>query len=347
VIVARQRPHVRDRPSTRWLSPLLGVVVVLSLGLPGCDGNGSTLPGDLRFGQVGQVEVELYMPLDRGSGSLNQILTWGSSGAWSLREFIDYRGLIGDETFWKNQGDPSPLAAGYAAFITSVDEVDGIPGLELNIPELPQNPDPEPDPDCGPTMTRITLVIRDEPENAFRRWVRCTEGSLSNLTPTGAGPDAAASRVVSAAIGVTNGTVGPEFISAYHGSVPFGTLARGEDTSPTVPAPLYLLDDASWLDFWQSHTGGTSPPEVDFTAEMVIVAAVGVREEAGDSVEVRRILQVSDGTLTYVLERTPGDFCSPAARTHVPFHVVVAPRSLAPAPYRFADIEKELVTCGG
>ena len=339
--VPKQRTRAWKRPLRRTFASLLGGLAVLGLGLSGCDGNGGTLPGDLRFGQVGQVEVELFVPLDRGIGSQHQVLTWASSGAWSLQEFITYRGLTGDETLWKNPGDPSPFAAGYASFITSVDEVDGIPGLELDIPELPQDLEPE----CGPTMTRITLTIRDDPKSDQRRWVRCTEGSLSNLTPTGAGPDPAASRVVSAAIAVRNETVGSEFVSAYHGSVPFGTLARGEDTNTAMAAPQYLLDDAAWLDFWQSHAGTTSPPAVDFAEEIVIVAAVGVREEAGDSVEVRRILQVGEGTLTYVLERTPGDFCSPAARTHVPFHVVVAPRT--PGPYRFADIDKELVTCGG
>jgi len=86
-------------------------VAALGLGLSGCDGNNGTYPDTLRNGQVGQVEVEIVAPLAQGSGSLHQILTWASSGAWSLQEFIAYRGLIGDESLSKNVGDPSPLAA--------------------------------------------------------------------------------------------------------------------------------------------------------------------------------------------------------------------------------------------
>ena len=113
----------------------------------------------------------------------------------------------------------------------------------------------------------------------------------------------------------------------------------------TLAAPFPVLDDAAWSAFWLEHSGGTEPPEVDFESEMVIVAAVGQRHEAGDSVEVRRILPVLNGTLTHLFERVPGDFCSPVARTHYPFHIVVSPRT--PSPIRFADVGVEFVPCGG
>lgn len=320
---------------------LVGLAVVFGLGVAGCESSGSIDPNDTRYGQVGQVEVELLVPLAPqrlAAGSLRQVLTWGSSGAWSLQESISYRTLMGDETFVRNEGDPSPLAAGYASFIAMINEVEG---LELWIDSLPQGRVGP----CAPTRTRITLVVRDDARNTQWHWIRCTDGSLSSLTPVGAGPDGAASRVVTAAQLVRDATVGPDFVSAYHGSVPFGTLDRGEDTDAFQTAPTYILDDEAWLAFWSRHSGTSSPPAVDFENELVVVAAVGAREEAGDSVEVRRILQVDDGTLTYVLERVPGDFCSPAARPHVPFHIVVSPRT--PGPYRFADIETERVTCGG
>jgi len=87
------------------------------------------------------------------------------------------------------------------------------------------------------------------------------------------------------------------------------------------------------------------PPEVDWTREMVIVAAVGERTEAGDSVEVRRILQTGEGTQVEIVERVPGDFCSPASRRHFPVHVVVAPRTLLDV-LRFSDVATERVPCG-
>jgi hypothetical protein len=85
---------------------------------------------------------------------------------------------------------------------------------------------------------------------------------------------------------------------------------------------------------------------VDFAEETVIVAARGERREAGDSLEVRAVRPSgAQGTVVTLVERIPGDFCSPAELTHVPFHIVVTPR--APAPVSFqTPVLVELVNCG-
>ena len=315
------------------------MVAVVPTFAAGCGDNGTTPPGSLRFGQLGQVQVRLEAPLRLGSGTLEQVLTWGSSGAWTFQEAISYRGLVGDETFMRNPGDPSLYAADYASLITQVNEVTG---LKLFIEELP----PELEPECGPTRTRVTFAIQDEVRGEQVEWVRCATGSMADLTPVDAGPDPAASRVALAAQLARNRTLGEDFVSVYAGSVPFCTLDRGENTPTLLAAPVAFLDEGSWMSFWQEHAGaGVPSPTVEFTSEMVIVGAVGPRQEAGDSVEVRRVLQVDVGTLTEVFERVPGDFCSPASRAHVPFHIVVAPRT--PPPIRFADVRVERVPCGG
>jgi len=332
-LILRQQRRAFDLLRWLFMGAFLGLVTVLA----GCEGSGGTFPPNLRFGQVGSVQVDLVVPLRLGAGTLRQTLSWSSSGAWSLRESVEYRGLQGDETIRRNSGDPTPFAAPYASLITLID---GVEGLKLFVPAVSDTLSPE----CGLTGTRITLTITDEARNDQARWIRCTDGSLSNLTPVGAGPDAGAARVVSVAQLARNETVGQAVVSAYHGTVPFGTLARGEDTQANVIAPSYILDASAWASFWQAHSTGEPLPPVDFVEEMVVVASVGERGEAGDSVEVRRILQVDKGTLTYVFERVPGDFCSPAARAHVPFHVIVAPRT--PEPFRFADVGLERVTCG-
>jgi hypothetical protein len=140
-------------------------------------------------------------------------------------------------------------------------------------------------------------------------------------------------------------TVGEKWTSAYLGTVPFGTLDRGEDSSSPLTAPATYIDTGGFQSFWEKHAASRPLPTVDFTKDMVVVGIVGTRKEAGDSVEVRRILRVDQGTVIEVFERLPGAFCSPAARTHVPYHVVVAPRT--PIPHRFADIRKDTVSCGG
>jgi len=313
----------------------MALVTLLATGA--CGGDLTTNPGALRFGQIGGVRVELEAPLRLGVGTLRQVLAWESSGEWTLQESISYRDLPGDEDIRTHPGQPSLFAEGYASLITQLNDV---PGQKLFIEELSQ----ELEPPCGQTRTRIRFEIRDDVKGEEASWTRCADGSLANLTTLDAGPDAAASRVVLAALLARNRTLGETFASAYAGSVPFGTLERGDDTPSGLEAPAVILSRSEWQSFWRSHAGDREAPAVDFAEEMVIVGAVGPREEAGDSVEVRRILQVDLGTLTEVYERVPGDFCSPAARTHVPYHIVVAPRT--PAPIRFADVRVELVSCG-
>jgi len=144
---------------------------------------------------------------------------------------------------------------------------------------------------------------------------------------------------------VRNATLGETWTSTYAGSVAFGTLDRGDDSHSSLVAPATITDPGTWGSFWILH-GGTPPaPAVDFDEDMVVVAIAGERQEAGDSLEVRRILRVDNGTRIELVELVPGDFCSPAARTHVPFHIVLSPR--LPRPHTFSAIRREEVPCGG
>jgi len=327
----------------RWSAgPIAAFVVLcLSLGSAGCSDDGPIPPGALRFGQLGKIVVDmdtpLYTPPATGTGHLRQVLSWGSSGAWSLQESISYRDLVGDEDFERYTGVPGQSAGAYAEVIIQLNETSG---LELDVPELPQDLDP----DCGPGRTRVTFTIHDDAKEDSASWKRCVSGSLSGIRIDDAGPDFAASRIALAVQLVRDATVGNRWTSPYGGSVAFGTLDRGEDSGSSLSTPTVITDPSTWQSFWIEHAGSRPLPDVDFESDMVVVGIVGPREEAGDSVEVRRILQIDDGTRTEVVERVPGDFCSPAARTHVPYHIVAAPRT--PPPRRFAAIQREEVPCG-
>ena len=334
------------RSWNRRILPLL--VVALGLSSQGCgDGGGTTPPPATRFGQLGEIEVAVVAPRihREGVGELQQILTWGSSGAWVLREVISYRGLQGDETVTKNQGDPVAYASAYASLITQLNDQD-----ELELFSIPRAPSEE----CAPGRTRVTVSIWDQIRKLEERWVRCASGTLGTLLTSEAGPDLEAVRVIQAAILVRDFTQGPDFVSAYVGSVPFGTLDRGEDSGAGLmePTRYYSVPEGNprpptgWLAFLEAHykTGPQAPLEVDWVNEMVLVAAVGIRTEAGDSVEVRRVLETEQGTQVSLYERVPGDFCSPAARDQYPFHIIVAPRTLLPID--FSEVVTERVPCG-
>jgi hypothetical protein len=255
-----------------------------------------------------------------------------------LEEKISYHGLEGDGASTRHIDDRAELALSYAGLINALNNK---PPQSLFVQEL----SPDLFPECGETLSRITLTIVDAARAETRTWIRCAAGTLGSLTPTGAGPDAAAARVVLAAVLIKDATLGIHWTSAYHGSVPFGTLDRGGDSKSSLRAPVTFIDVGVFTAFWAKHAPATAPPSVDFTKDMVVVGILGSRAEAGDSVEVQRVLQVAEGSVIEVVERLPVAYCSPASRPHVPYHVVVAPRT--PIPHRFADIRQEPVSCGG
>jgi hypothetical protein len=192
----------------------------------------------------------------------------------------------------------------------------------------------------------VTLTLRDDVQDRSVSWTRCASGFLGTLTPSGAGPDPAAARVVSAGLLARDFAIGQSFRSAFVGTLPFGTLDEGEDTGFSLSSPLVIQEEESWREFWQIHRRDAAPlPEVDFETETVVVAVVGERLEAGDSVEVRRVLPVRFGTVVEMVERIPGDFCSPAERRQTPFHIIVTPRLRSPVGFA-QPVPVERVPCG-
>lgn len=325
----------RRRASFRLAACVVASALALTLG--GCEDDGAG-PGSLRFGQIGEVQLRVETPLRQGTGSLEQRLAWSSEGPFQLEESIAYFEELGDRTVVREIRNPEVLAGSYAGWIAQVNEVES---LRLFIDEL----DPSLDPVCGPGRSRVTLRIRDDVRDESVSWIRCALGGLHSLSTASAGPDPSAARVVAAAILLRDRSLGEDFRSAYQGSVPFGTIAKGEGSSADLPNPRSITDAGTWQAFWEEHTGReeTAPP-VDFERDLVLVGAVGVRPEAGDSVEVRRVLPVDGGTVVTLVEQVPGDFCSPAERLQTPFHIVRAPR--VPLPIEFADPVLVRVPCG-
>jgi len=326
------------RVDSLYLLPALACLSAAACGEgPGTD------PGTLRFGQIGEVRLHLTTPLGfTYRGELQQSLTWSSSGPWRLTEAISYDGRAGDENERPSTVNPELLAGTYADWILRVNETTG-----LRLFDLDSSLDPECEGDRA--RTRISLTISDAVRDEERTWVRCVAASrgLGDLVTQYAGPDPNAARVANAALLLKEYTVeGTGFFRySFDGTVPFATLARGEDTPAPLETSRVIEDDVNWRQFWLVHTGSEAGlPEVDFGSELVLVAAVGVRDEAGDSVEIRQILPVGETTNVEVVERVPGNFCSPVRRFHRPFHIVVAPR--VPLPVTFLQLPREEVPCG-
>ena len=328
-------PTHRPPVKTRGVSLVLAGACMVALAA-GCDDTSPTTPGTSRFGQVGVIEMTLVAPLALESGRIEQQITWTSNGDWMLREEIFYRDVSGDASTRRLEGDRDVSAGVYAQWIAQINES---PGLDLFDGVV----DPELDPDCPPSRSRVTLRVTDDTRDRTMTWVRCAPGSLANLTPTGSGPDAAAGRVINATVLLRDYTIGQAFESVYRGSLPFATLIRGEDAAVVFAQPTVFETEAEYLAYWNA-VSTEEAPLVDFENETVLLAAVGIRTEAGDSVEVRRVVPVEAGTLVEVVERIPGNFCSPASRLQAPYHLVVAPR--VSEPIRFTELRVERVPCG-
>jgi hypothetical protein len=336
--------------SQAFLAALLSVVA-------GCGGDVGTPIGSTRFGQVGEVRVEVQVPLIvvRGTdlqleGELVQTLTWNSTGPWQVYEAVSYRGRIGDESLRRSQGTPNAYSSAYASLITQINDTP-----ELNVFVADNTLEVDCLADGIESRSRVTVQIRDEMTDETRRWSRCAEGSLEELTPEGAGPDPEASRIVQAAILARQFSAGQDFHSVYLGTLPYGTLERGENSGAEPENPLVFRvgtgvnaqanPQAEFSAFWNLHSPGTSAPAVNWSDEMVLVGAIGEVAEAGDSVEVRRVIQDLSGTTRIeLIERVPGDFCSPAARRQFPYHIVVAP--LVESVVVFTNPAIERVSCG-
>ncbi|HSR42495.1 MAG TPA: hypothetical protein VLL48_09990 [Longimicrobiales bacterium] len=332
-------PRLPTVRGPRW--SLLAVPALLTAGsVAGCGTDGGMGPEGLRFGQIGEVQLQVVTPLYVGRGTLEQNLVWSSDGPYRLEEAISYEGEEGDHTVFRVRTNPESLAREYAVWIAQIHEA---AGLQLFVDEL----DPDLDPDCsGELRTRLTLRIRDEARGETIAWTRCVSGSLGYVS-TRAGPGASASRVANAARFLKSSTLGDAFVSIYDASLPFATVDRGEDSGMTQTVPRAITGPEAWEAFWFDHTDGDGEtPPVDFDKDVILVGAVGVRQEAGDSVEIRRVLAVADRTIVALVERLPGNFCSPAERSHVPFHIVRTPRAVLPLPVEFPEPTVETVPCG-
>jgi len=330
----------------------LGAACVLA----GCDD--TTSAPEPVFGQTGRVQVEVQSLLPGGDGLLNEILIWASNGPWLLTERVSYLGNGGGETTRSSRLNPGELSREYGSLIRQLNDA---PGLALFDGTAPQELDPE----CGTgglPFTRVTFTIEDGPRGESARWSRCADGTYlpSNaadprnlITPGNAAPDAGAARVITAAQLVRSFTVGDLAVSTYRGTYPFASLEQGEDSPAERPSPQVFtatgaVPPQAFVDFWAEHAAPDTPlPRVSWQTEIVLLVAVGKRDEAGVQVRVRRVLPLgAGGTRVELTERVPGDFCSPAARETHPYQIVVIPSGGLNLPIEFTSPQLERIPCG-
>lgn len=110
---------------------------------------------------------------------------------------------------------------------------------------------------------------------------------------------------------------------------------------------LVVRDAAAWQTVWtQIHTGRTPvtpPPTVDFSREMIVVAAMGGRGSGGYGILLERATEDrADGIAITVLSTSPGSNCVVTLAVTAPVDIARLP--LLAGPVRFYE-RSETTAC--
>ena len=94
----------------------------------------------------------------------------------------------------------------------------------------------------------------------------------------------------------------------------------------TTPERLVIRDDSAYAKFWASLGDASSRPSVDFTHDIVIVAAAGQQPTGGHSIAVERVTRVGAGLAVEVAETVPSKGCMTTQALTQPVDVWSWPR---------------------
>ena len=96
-------------------------------------------------------------------------------------------------------------------------------------------------------------------------------------------------------------------------------------------ARLLIHDEDAWEQRWSQIVGDDIPaPAVDFTSEMVLVAAMGVRNSSGYGITFEGVFENAEGLYVQVLETSPGPNCGVFDAISAPVIAVAIPRRDVP-----------------
>jgi hypothetical protein len=98
----------------------------------------------------------------------------------------------------------------------------------------------------------------------------------------------------------------------------------------TTPQRLVVRDTATWTELWPQIVGSNRPippvPAVDFSDDLVIVAAMGTKPTGGYSIDVDEVRVASEDAAISVQSRSPATGCLVTPLVTAPLSIVVVPR---------------------
>lgn len=108
-------------------------------------------------------------------------------------------------------------------------------------------------------------------------------------------------------------------------------LLDAADSGIRERARVVLRDQAEWRAFWNAAMAKRLPvpevPAVDFSRDMVLAAALGVRSTGGHDIMVSEVRRDDDGLSVRVLEISPDPGCLVTQALTAPVVAVRVPRA--------------------
>ena len=113
--------------------------------------------------------------------------------------------------------------------------------------------------------------------------------------------------------------------------LPVRSLARAAFSGIQDPKQEVIKDKAVWEETWARHVskakGAPPRPDVDFTKEMVIMAAMGRKNSGGYSIQVTSVKPVGDKLQVNITQIAPPPGAMTIQALTSPIQFVAVPRS--------------------
>ena len=135
--------------------------------------------------------------------------------------------------------------------------------------------------------------------------------------------------------------------SSVAGIQPMRQLLQEYNSGVTDSTRLIITDADSWANTWAqvyAQSGPVRPvPEVDFSREIVVLAALGTRATGGYTIRIDSARTTIGALEIFVRRIVPGPTCGTTAALTEPVAAVALPRTSLPP--RFVESE-EAADCG-
>lgn len=132
-------------------------------------------------------------------------------------------------------------------------------------------------------------------------------------------------------------------VAAGEDSLPIRNLAKGAFSGLGEATEKVVQDKLAWEKLWAEHRanikGDLKVPEIDFSKEMVVFAAMGRQRTGGYAIEITSIRPANDRLQISIKRKTPPPGAMVTQALTAPFHIVAVPKSaLKP---EFVEVKEE------